>query len=49
MINVRHLSEDQLLNLNEKYLINIIVSLKSEENQLCTLLRFFQISKIVIS
>jgi hypothetical protein len=42
MINVRHLSEDQLLNLNEKYLIYIVVSLKSEENQLCIVLRFFQ-------
>jgi hypothetical protein len=42
MINVRHLSEDQLLNLNEKYLIYIVVSLKSEENQLCTVLRFSQ-------
>ncbi len=42
MINVRHLSEDQLLNINEKYLIYIFVSLKSEENQLCTVLRFLK-------
>jgi hypothetical protein len=42
MINVRHLSEDQLLKLNERYLIYIVVSLNSEKNQLCSVFIFFQ-------